>query len=115
MYLDSVLTADGSIRFADKEHVIDKEKHLNKLVIFLEKNRDMDFVVKQKVVEACFNAAILYGCESWVDTDLKPVEILYNATIRHLLGIRVTTPIDLCLSEFGFIPLKALVRRRQQI
>ena len=110
-----LFTADGSTRSSLKEHVIDKQKHLNKLVIFLEKNRDMPFVVKRKVVEACFNAAILYGCESWLDTDLQPIERLYNAAIKHLLGVRVTIPIDLCLSELGFIPLKALVRHRQQI
>ena len=34
--------------------------------MFLNTNKDMPFIAKRKVAEAAFNAALLYGCESWV-------------------------------------------------
>ena len=41
----------------------------------------MPFVMKKKVIDAAFNAALLYGCESWLDTYLKDVEKLYVGAI----------------------------------
>ena len=70
--------------------------------------------MKKKVIYAAFNTALLYGCESWLDTNLKDVEKLYIGAIKNLLAVRVTTPSDLCLIELGYPPLRALVRRRQQ-
>ena len=113
-YLGSVFTTDGSTRTALQEHVNAIQKHLNKLILFLNKNVDMPFFVKRKVVDAAFNAAILYGCESWIDVNLKPVEKLYNSALRHLLGVRNTTSTDLLLVECGFPPLHALVKHKQQ-
>lgn len=72
-------------------------------------------MVKRKVVEAAFNAAILYGCEAWLDVGLKPLETLYMSAIKMLLGVRPTTPNDICLIEAGMPPLKALVHKRQHM
>ena len=33
--------------------------------------------MKKKVMDAAFNATLIYGCESWLDTNLKDVEKLY--------------------------------------
>ena len=110
VYLGSIFTSDGST----KSSLCARQKHYNKLVLFLRNNCDMPFVMKKKVIDAAFNAALLYGCESWLDTNLKDVEKLYVGAIKNLLAVRVTTPSDLCLIELGYPPLRALVRRRQQ-
>ena len=59
-------------------------------------------------------ASILYGGESWLDGNIKPMENLYNMCIKHLLGVRKTTNTDLCMIELGFPPLKSLVKQRQR-
>ena len=59
-------------------------------------------------------SSILYGCESWFNGNIKPMENLYNMCIKHLLGVRKTTNTNLCMVELGFPPLKALVKQRQQ-
>ena len=81
--------------------------------MFLNTNRDFPFCVKRKVVEAAFNAAILYGCESWLGVSCQVVEKLYISAIKCLLGVRRTTANDLCLIELGMSPLPGLVRQRQ--
>ena len=81
--------------------------------MFLNTNRDFPFYVKRKVVEAAFNAAILYGCESWIGVSCQVVEKLYISAIKCLLSVRRNTANDLCLIELGMSPLPGLVRQRQ--
>ena len=98
VYLGSVFTSDGSTKSAIEEHYQLKVKHLHKLVNFLMKNKDFPFCVKRKVVEAAFNAAILYGCESWLGASCQIMDKLYISAIKCLLGVRKTTANDLCLA-----------------
>ena len=96
VYLESIFTSDGSTKSSLCAQVADRQKHYNKLVLFLRNNCDIPFVMKKKVIDAAFNAALLYGCESWLDTNLKDIEKLYVGAIKNLLAVRVTTPSDLC-------------------
>ena len=75
----------------------------------------MPFVAKRKVVEAAFNACILYGCEAWLGTGLRVMESLYMSAIKALLGVRQSTPNTICLIEAGMLRLKTLVMHRQKI
>ena len=59
-------------------------------------------------------STILYGCESWFNGDLRPVEKLYNWGIKQLLGVRMTTCTNVCYAELGYAPLKSLVLARQR-
>ena len=114
VYLGSIFTSDGCIRTALAQHAKEMNKQLCKLVMFMNTNKDMPFVVKRKVVDAAFNACILYGSESWLNVNLKCMESIYLSAIKCLLGVRRTSPNDLCLIEAGFPSLTALVKRKQQ-
>ena len=114
-YLGAIFTADGSMLSSLREHVKDKKKHLNKLIIFFYKNQDMPFFVKKQVLDAAFIAALLYGCESWLDVSLSEVEKLYISAIKSVLGVRKTTSNTLCLIELGYPPLKSYIKNRQKI
>ena len=115
VYLGSIFTADGSTDTSLRAHARDKKSHLNKLLIFLAKNRDMPFIIKRKVFEAAFNSAILYGAESWLNVNLKPMELIYMSAVKALLGVRQSTPNKICLVEAGMFPLKVLVLQKQSI
>ena len=56
---------------------------------------------------------MLYGCESWVGADLRPVTKLYNWAIKELLGVRKSTPNIVCYAELGYSSLPDLVKIRQ--
>ena len=113
VHLGTIFTSNGVSKSSLEKHTKEKEKHLHKLVIFLNTNRVFQFCVKHKVVEAAFNAAILYGCESWIGVSCQVVEKLYISAIKCFLGVRRTTAYDLCLIELGMSPFPVLVRQRQ--
>ena len=113
VYLGAVFTADGSTASSLKAHLVSMKKHLNKLCIFMNTNKDIPFIAKRKVVEAAFNAAILYSCESWLDTSFQMMNSMYMTAIKLLLGVRTSTPNNLCLAELGMPPLSALIKHKQ--
>ena len=114
IYLGSVFTADGSVSSSVAAHAQSRVVHLNKFVSFLAKNNDIPFSIKKRVFDAVLMSTILYGCESWLDADLRPVVKLYNWAIKLLLGVRKTTCNDTCYLELGLPPLKDLVQSRQR-
>ena len=113
MYLGNIFTSDGKTDSSLKAHLESKNKELNKLLIFFATNYDAPFSVKKKVLEAAFMSCILYGCEAWLNVPLKMAETMYMKAVKALLGVRITTPNDLCLIESGLKPLKSLVLKRQ--
>ena len=78
------------------------------------KNNDIPFNVKKRIFDAALMSAILYGCESWLNADLRPVAKLYNWGLKLLLGVRRTTSNDICYTELGYPPLQDLVKSRQR-
>ena len=115
IYLGSIFTADGSVSASVRAHADAKMPHVMKFISFLRKNNDIPFQVKKRVFDACLMSSILYGCESWLDADLKPVRKLYNWSLKNLLDVRLTTCNDVCYVEAGYPPLHALVKCKQRI
>ena len=94
-------------------HANAKLCHLLKYISFVKKNNDIPFCIKRRVFDAALMSAILYGCESWLSGDLKPITKLYNWGLKQLLGIRMTTSNVLCCVEAGYPALADVVRNRQ--
>ena len=69
--------------------------------------------MKSKVFNAAFSSAILYACGSWLAVSLNPVEKLYTAGVRSLLGVRKSIPLLRFLIEAGLPSVEALVKDRQ--
>ncbi len=114
VYLGCMFTSDGSVTSAIAAHAQAKMCHVLKFCSFLKKNFEVPFYVKRKLYEAALMSSVLYGCESWLNGDLRPVIKLYNWGLKQLLGVRMTTCNDLCYLESGFPPLRALVTQRQR-
>jgi len=114
-YLGSIFTSDGKVTSSMDKHCTAKTKDINKLVIFLETNKNAPFKVKKTVVEACFNASFLYGCEAWLGVKPSPrMKSMYMKAIKMLLGVRQSTPNETCLIEAGYPSLETLIRQRQR-
>ena len=114
VYLGCRFTADGKLSSSLMSHAKDKVQHLNKLITFMTVNKDIPFQAKRKVLEAAFNSAILYGCESWLKCSLAPVKTLYLTAIKVVLGVRQSTPNDIALVEIGLPSLETLVLTKQE-
>ena len=113
IYLGSPFTADGSPTSAVKAHAVSKIPHVLKFVSFLRKNDDVPFIVKRRIFDAALMSSILYGCESWLCADLRPMVKLYNWCLKELLGVRKSTCNDVCYVESGYPSLKQQVRQKQ--
>ena len=81
-YLGSIFTSDGKVSTTMSKHCIAKTKDINKLMIFLESNKNAPFSVKKTVVDACFNASFLYGCEGWLGVKPSPNLVPRVSTLR---------------------------------
>ena len=113
-YLGSIFTSDGKVSSTMSKHCVSKTKDINKLSIFLESNKNAPFLVKKTVVDACFNASLLYGSEGWLGVKPSPtLNSMYMKAIKMLLGVRQSTPNDTCLIEAGYPSLEAAIRHRQ--
>lgn len=114
VYLGSPFTCDGSVSSSVKAHANTKMAHVNKFVSFLKKNNDVPLIVKKRIFDAALMSTLLYGCESWLNADLRPVVKIYNLCMKQLLGVRGTTCNEMCYVELGYPPLKELVRSKQR-
>ena len=115
IYLGSPFTADGSLASAIKIHTQEKMSHFYKFVAFLDKNNDLPFVIKKRIFDACLLSTILYGCESWLNGNIKPVTKVYNWALKQLLGVRITTCSDVCYIESGYSSVQSVIKDKQRI
>ena len=114
IYLGSPFTDDGSPSTAIKQHANNKMCHVLKFVSFVTRNNDIPFLIKRKIFDAALMSAILYGSESWLMGDIKPIERQYKWCMKQLLGVRKTTNNDICMVELGLPPLRALIKQKQR-
>ena len=96
-----------------KEHVAEKYKNLLKYYSFLNRNSDLPFILKLRVLDACLISAIIYGCESWFSSKISKLNTLYLAAVKAALGVRKTCPNLVTLLEVGLPNLSAKVKERQ--
>ena len=110
-----VLFSDTGILKHDVSLFLEKKtKEVNvKFASFLRKNEDAPVSVKLKVVDACINSALTYGCEAWGSCPLNSIEILQRKALKMVLGISRNTSNEILYIESDFRPLKPLIYKRQ--
>ena len=96
-----------------KSHIKGKGSHVLKFSSFLVKNADAPYNVKKKVWESALKSSILYGCESWLTSDLRVVDKPYMSTLKQLLGVRQATCNELVLAETGLSDIKSQIQDKQ--
>ena len=112
-YLGTIFTDTGILK-ADISSFIEKKKDINvKLASFLVKNRLAPFPVKMKVVNACVESALTYGCETWGNFPLNSIDILHRKAIKLVMGLYNNTANEIIYSELGIVGLKPIIWKRQ--
>ena len=88
VYLGSPFSSDGLNSSSIKINANIRMCQALKFVSFCHKNNDIPFYIKKKVFHAAVMSSILYGCETWLNGNIKPMEKIYHMciTIKHLLG-----------------------------
>ncbi len=87
--------------------------HVLKFISFVNRNNDIPFFIKKKIFDAAITTSVLYGCESLLNCDIKPIEKQYKWCIKQLLGVRKTTNNDVCMVEIGLPSLRVIIKAKQ--
>ena len=112
-YLGAVIHEDTSFKQFIEEHVALKDKIVLKFYSFLNKNADLPYTLKRRVLEACLFSSLIYSCESWYSDKLGKLNTLYMASVKAALGVRESCPNIIALLEGGFARLSAIIKERQ--
>ena len=97
--MDNIFTDSGKIANDIQEQIKQKSGNITiKLQNFLTKNHFSPFSVKIRVLNACLNASLIYGCESWSYASINSVNSLHQKAIKMILGVRNTVT----NKEFGY-------------
>ena len=102
-----------SIADQTKAHLQSKSGHLFKFYSFLRKNDFAPYAVKRKVWDSALCSALFYSCESWFTKDFRDAETAYHASLKNMLGVRMTTCNDLVCVEAGEAGAKGFIQQRQ--
>ena len=115
-YFGVIFTDTGVLKTDVHEFLEKKNKDVNvKLAGFLTSNEHAPIMIKLKVVNACINSALIYGCESWGSTPLNTVEILQRKALRMILDVSKTTANEIVYIESGYGKLKPTIYKRQML
>ena len=113
IYLGSTITDDGTCMSCINAHAKEKQKHVFKYLVFLNKNKDLPFKLKKQVAESCIISSILYGCETWFTPSYGKIETMYMKIIKGMLSVRPSVCNDLCLLEASMLPIRQLIAARR--
>ncbi len=113
-YLGAIFTDSGSLSNDIDLFLKKKTKEINvKLARYLVKNEYAPLSVKLKIVGACINSSLLYGCESWGSCPLRTVEVLQRKALKMVLDVSKSTPNEIVYVESGFHNLQSSIHKRQ--
>ena len=97
-----------------KAHIDLKRGHLIKFSSFLKKNAEAPFSVKELVFKSALSSAVLYGCESWLCSDIKSATAPILSAQKQLLSVRNQTCTDLVRAELEYPDTTAIVKESQR-
>lgn len=113
-YLGTVFTDTGILKTDISSFIDKKNKEINvKLASFLVKNQFAPINMKMKVVNACVDSALTYGCEAWSSFPLNKVEVLQRKAIKMVMGVYSNSANEIIYVESGVVSLKPIIYKRQ--
>ena len=113
VYLGAHILDDGRMTSVMKKQVQSASKHVIKFNSFVQKNSNMPFSFKARVMKAALISAMLYSCESWITGNFSSINKQYMSAVKALLGVRLSTPNTLCLLEAGLSEVSSIIKQRQ--
>ena len=75
---------------------------------------DFPFAVKKKVMQCALLSSLFYSCEAWINNSVRLIEVGHRSMVKELLGVRTSTPNDVCLVEAGMCSAEAKVKDIQR-
>ena len=113
VYLGSSITK--SFKLIDDVNADIKMRTSNviKYFAFLRNNRNAPVEIKLLVLEACVTSSLLYNAETWANTKIDRLEVLYRRILKSILGIGVTTCTEFPYLELGVPSIRTRILIKQ--
>ena len=113
MILGTPLTDTGMGQKDLDLHLKERFTNAVKFFNFVRSNRCAPISIKLKVLSSCVINTLLYNCETFGNELPIGIEKLYYKLLKCALNVRENTPNEIVLIESGFLPIKALITKRQ--
>ena len=105
VYLGVIFSNSGVVNEDLNDHVAEKRKSVYfKLANFMRNNSSAPITIKLKILKACLESSLLYGCEAWSSGTLLKVETLYRKAIKITLSMTSHTSSEIVYIECGLPP-----------
>ena len=113
VYLGSVITNSNKLIRDVEADIKHRQVNIVKFYAFLRSNRNAPVDVKLTVLEACIFSAILHNAETWADSKIDQLEIVYRRMLKSVLGVRMTTCSEFLYVELGVHSIKTYLQVKQ--
>ena len=113
MYLGSSITNSCKLVDDVQADISKRNTSIIKFFAFLRHNAHAPVDVKVKVPEACVMSSILYNAETWADTKVDRLEVVYRRMLKAILGIGVTTCTEFPYIELGLPSIRTRILIKQ--
>ena len=97
VYLGSVITCSNKLIHDVEADIKNRQLNIVKFYAFLRNNKNAPVDIKLKVLESCVLYSILHNAETWADSKIDRLEVVYRRLLKLVLGVRMTTCTEFCL------------------
>ena len=76
-------------------------------------NRNAPLDIKLKVLESCLVASTLHNAETWADSKIERLEVVYRRMLKSVLGVRMSTCSEFLYVELGVHSIRTYIMVKQ--
>ena len=113
IYLGSAIT--NSTKLIDDVNADIKNRQISvvKYFAFLRSNLNAPIDIKIKVLNACIMSSLLYYSETWTNSQINRLQVVYRRMLKSILGVGMTTCSEFLYIELGVLPIRSHIMIKQ--
>ena len=113
IYLVSVITNSHLLSHDVEADIKRRQISFIKYFAFLRSNKNAPVKVKVIVLQSCIISSLLHNAETWADTKIEKLEVMYRRMMKAILGVRMTTFSEFVYIELGLVSIKTQIKMKQ--
>ena len=113
VYLGSMITCSNKLIHDVEADIKNRQVNVVKFYAFLRSNRNAPLDIKLKVLESCLVASTLHNAETWADSKIERLEVVYRRMLKSVLGVRMSTCSEFLYVELGVHSIRTYIMVKQ--
>ena len=107
-YLGVIFNYNGSF-VKNRKHVYEQAQ---RAMFSLLRQLDLPLDIQLELFDTLIMPILTYGCEVWGCENLNIIEKLHLKYLKHILGVKMSTPTCMVLGETGRFPVNITIKTR---